>query len=228
MTKKWFTLVEMLIVVVIIGILIAALVPRLMWAQEKARDVARGTSVWQIHTALNLYYETKGAFPDSTWGVALTCAWTWFGEVLKQYLTDVPRDPLSTRVAYWTVATNWCWESWMFGYLPLTNQGSANGWFVLIANTEAIWKTSNWVLQNNYMSAVSFKASKDATTTADNDPGTDNVYIFDNVETARWFMCLGEWVSDINVANAEWWLSKDADHPCSAKENNQMVMVKFN
>ena len=39
--KKAFTLVEMLIVVVIIGILAAALIPRLTGAQSKARDAAR-------------------------------------------------------------------------------------------------------------------------------------------------------------------------------------------
>jgi prepilin-type N-terminal cleavage/methylation domain-containing protein len=51
-TIKAFTLVEMLIVIVIIGILIAALMPRMQSAQGRARDVARKNALAQIQTAI--------------------------------------------------------------------------------------------------------------------------------------------------------------------------------
>ena len=51
-TIKAFTLVEMLIVIVIIGILIAALMPRMQSAQGRARDVARKNALSQIQTAI--------------------------------------------------------------------------------------------------------------------------------------------------------------------------------
>ena len=53
--KKTFTLIEMLIVVVIIGILAAALIPRLQGVQGRARDVQRKTGLSQIGQAMGVY-----------------------------------------------------------------------------------------------------------------------------------------------------------------------------
>ena len=58
-----FTLVEILIVIVIIGILAAALVPRLTSAQSKARDLRRKTDLMTIHKALRIFYEDNGRMP---------------------------------------------------------------------------------------------------------------------------------------------------------------------
>ena len=54
--KKSFTLIEMLIVVVIIGILAAALIPRLQSAQARSRDATRKVDIKSIYTALLLYF----------------------------------------------------------------------------------------------------------------------------------------------------------------------------
>jgi len=57
--KKSFTLIEMLIVIVIIGILAAALVPRLVSVQGRARDTRRAADMNQIYNALNIYRADK-------------------------------------------------------------------------------------------------------------------------------------------------------------------------
>ncbi|MEI7477618.1 MAG: prepilin-type N-terminal cleavage/methylation domain-containing protein [bacterium] len=67
--KKTFTLIEMLIVVVIIGILAAALIPRLQSVQARARDTKRKADLHQIATALEIYKEDNGNYngiPDRT------------------------------------------------------------------------------------------------------------------------------------------------------------------
>ena len=55
MKKRWFTLIEMLIVIVIIGILAWALIPRIGSARDKANDTAREANVRSLATALVSY-----------------------------------------------------------------------------------------------------------------------------------------------------------------------------
>lgn len=65
--KKAFTLVEMLIVIVIIGILAAALIPRLTGTQARARDTARKADLQQLGTALATWSLDYGTYPVSWW-----------------------------------------------------------------------------------------------------------------------------------------------------------------
>lgn len=53
----------MLIVIVIIGILAAALIPRLSSARGRANDVARKADLAQVATALVAYQIDHGYFP---------------------------------------------------------------------------------------------------------------------------------------------------------------------
>lgn len=62
--KKAFTLIEMLIVIVIIGILAAALVPRLISVQGRARDTRRRTDTLLIYNSLLSYQLNNGYVLD--------------------------------------------------------------------------------------------------------------------------------------------------------------------
>jgi len=59
-----FTIVELLIVIVVIGILAAITIVSFNGVQSKARDTLRQSNVNSIAKSLELYYIEKGTYPD--------------------------------------------------------------------------------------------------------------------------------------------------------------------
>lgn len=118
---KAFTLIELLIVIVIIGILAVALIPRLTWSQWRARDVARKADLRQIENALALYSaDNNGNYPVTSspvcigapqwqrcrpWYIqtsdgsagALAFGNDSFVATMKDYMTSFPTDPQPQR-----------------------------------------------------------------------------------------------------------------------------------
>jgi general secretion pathway protein G len=63
--QQGFTLIELLVVIAIIGLLSTLAVVALNSARMKARDAQRVSNVKQIQTALELYINDYGNYPDS-------------------------------------------------------------------------------------------------------------------------------------------------------------------
>ncbi len=68
MTKKGFTLIEILIVVVIIGVLAAVVLISLDSAQAKARDTRRLSDLNELANAFRMYYEKNNTYVISDAG----------------------------------------------------------------------------------------------------------------------------------------------------------------
>lgn len=68
-----FTIVELLIVIVVIGILAALVVTTFTGIQQKARNTERQTDIKAVHGQLEAYYAQNGSYPhrdqvnDSSW-----------------------------------------------------------------------------------------------------------------------------------------------------------------
>lgn len=111
-----FTLIEMLIVIVIIGILAAALIPRLQSIQSRARDTKRKVDFRTLSTAISIYKIDNDKYPvaacdyydiNSMWCVSrstMTYPAGWiYG--LTWYITSLPKDPINN--------VEWDWDFFM-------------------------------------------------------------------------------------------------------------------
>jgi general secretion pathway protein G len=103
--KKSFTLIELMLVVIILGVLVAMVVPRLVGRSEQARQAAARADVQaNIALALDLYELDNGKFPTTEQGLnALRVKPTtspvptsWNGPYLKKQ----PIDPWGRPYIY--------------------------------------------------------------------------------------------------------------------------------
>jgi len=99
---KGFTLIELMLVVVIIGALVAMVMPRLTGRGEQARVAAASADInANIATALKLYELDNGNFPSTSEGLAAllvkpSSAKNWNGP----YLERKPLDPWGKEYEY--------------------------------------------------------------------------------------------------------------------------------
>lgn len=98
-----FTIIEIMVVVVIIGILAAIIVPKLMSTPDKAKIVKVKEDIRVIGNALDLYKLDNGFYPTTDQGLQAlvskpTSAPT--PESWHQYLPEMPLDPWNTPYHY--------------------------------------------------------------------------------------------------------------------------------
>lgn len=100
MTRKGFTLIELMLVVIIVGVLSAMVVPRLVGRSEQARIVAAIADIEaNISVALDLYELDNGSYPSSLNALMREPSPTppsWNGPYLKKK----PKDPWGEEYNY--------------------------------------------------------------------------------------------------------------------------------
>ena len=103
--QRGFTLIEIMVVVVILGILAAFVVPKLLSRPDEARVTKAATDIKGIEQALGLFKLDNGFYPTTEQGLAALVSKPAIGRIPAKYpdggyLKKVPTDPWGTPYVY--------------------------------------------------------------------------------------------------------------------------------
>lgn len=104
-TARGFTLIEIMVVVVIMGILAALVVPKLMGRTDDARIIAAKQDIATLMQALKLYKLDNQRYPTSEQGLPALLVKPTSGPEPKGWKTDgyvdkLPKDPWGNPYQY--------------------------------------------------------------------------------------------------------------------------------
>jgi general secretion pathway protein G len=107
LNDQGFTLIEIMVVIVILGILAGLIVPRIMGRPEEARRMKARVQIESIETALKLYKLDNGYYPTTEQGLQALIEAPAVGQLPKAwreggYLEKgkVPKDPWDNEYVY--------------------------------------------------------------------------------------------------------------------------------
>lgn len=119
---RGFTLIELMVVLVILGVLAGLIVPRIMGRPEEARRMKAKIQIQSIETALQLYKLDNGSYPTTEQGLQALVEAPPAGELARAwrdggYLEKgrVPLDPWKNEYVYLSPGTNGEYDLVSFG-----------------------------------------------------------------------------------------------------------------
>ena len=101
--QRGFSLIEIMVVVVILGILASIVVPKIINRPDEARVVKAKQDVLSIQNALDLYKLDNGIYPSTDQGLKALVEKPTSNPIpndWKQYLKSVPKDPWGREYLY--------------------------------------------------------------------------------------------------------------------------------
>lgn len=106
-TNHGFTLIELMVVIVILGILVSFIAPRLMGRPDEAKQVKARVQMESLETAIKLYKLDSGIYPTTEQGLQALVEQPQTGTLPKKwrkggYLEKgkVPKDPWGNEFVY--------------------------------------------------------------------------------------------------------------------------------
>ncbi len=103
--NRGFTLIEIMVVVIILGILASIIVPRLTGRTEQARITKAKVDIKNIESALELFKLDNGFYPSTEQGLEALVEKPTVGRIPKNwkeggYLKKLPIDPWGNEYVY--------------------------------------------------------------------------------------------------------------------------------
>jgi len=103
--QKGFTLIEVMVVVMILGILAVLIVPKIMDKPDEARVIAARSDIRAIISALKLYRLDNSVYPGTEQGLQALVQKPETGNIPRNwkpggYLERLPKDPWVTDYQY--------------------------------------------------------------------------------------------------------------------------------
>jgi general secretion pathway protein G len=100
-----FTLIELMVVIVILGILAGLIVPRIMGRPEEAKQLKAKMQMESIATALKLFKLDNGNYPTTAQGLMALVEQPETGNQIKNwrkggYMDKIPKDPWGNDFVY--------------------------------------------------------------------------------------------------------------------------------
>jgi len=128
--KEGFTIVELLIVIVVIGILAGLVITTYNGIQQKARNTERTTDLKTFQSQLEAYYANNGSYPDNTdlgaGGTNGANNVTFIQTNMKGMDKETLRDPKATAGDY-SLLTSGTGTANKYTYVPSPTSCSDSG-----------------------------------------------------------------------------------------------------
>lgn len=120
---RGFTLIELMVVIVILGILAGLIIPRIMGRPEEAKQLKAKIQIESLETALNLYKLDNGGYPDTEQGLQALIEQPETGKLPKKwrkggYLEKgrLPKDPWGNDFIYLSPGAHGDYDIISYGY----------------------------------------------------------------------------------------------------------------
>ncbi len=130
--QRGFTLIEIMVVVVIIGILAAIIVPKILDRPEQAREVKAHQDIASIEEALSLYKLDNGIYPSTNQGLKALVTKPDIDPIpnnWRQYLKQVPIDPWGHPYQYLMPGQHGAYDVFSYGPNgPGATSGEIGSW----------------------------------------------------------------------------------------------------
>jgi general secretion pathway protein G len=129
--QKGFSLIEIMVVVVIIGILASIVVPKIMSRPEQARIVRAKQDVLAVQSAMQLYKLDNGFYPTTDQGLQALVEkpnsdpqpQDW-----RQYLRSIPKDPWGHEYHYLNPGQHEDIDIFTYGPTNQPGKGEIGNW----------------------------------------------------------------------------------------------------